>query len=105
MIISDLENLISEALNIPVIEENDAIIDGCFSTQPWMTESFNGNGEPLNITDHIAIQLFYNKKNDAISAVHELLPVLMRNNIYANMPDYSWQKDGNLYMVTINVNC
>lgn len=105
MTIHRLEDLVSDALNIPFIAEDDAVFDGCFNTEPWMTETLTANGVPVHITDHISINLFHANKVDAISSVHELLPILAENKVVASMPDYSWQDNAKLWMTTINVQC
>ena len=103
MTIQELENIISDSLNIPALAEYDAVYDGSFNTTPWAVEAFNGNGVPVHITDHVAINLFYENKNDAISAVHEVLPILASNNIVAQMPEFNYQEAGRLWMATVNV--
>lgn len=105
MTIYALENLIADALNIPFVNEDDAVFDGCFNTEPWMTETFDGNGVPVHITDHISINIFHTNKVDVMSSVHELLPVLAKNKVVAGMPDYTWQEAGRMWMATINVQC
>lgn len=103
MSIQDLEDIISDALTIPAIDENDAVCDGSFNTTPWAVETLNGNGCPVHITDHVAVNLFYINKNDAISAVHELLPILASNNVVVQMPEFNYQEGGRLWMATLNV--
>lgn len=104
MRIDELEQIISDALNIPCISEDNAVFDGSFNTEPWMSSAFNGNGEPLLITDHVSINLFYADKKDAIDSVHELLPILSHNKVVASTPDYTRQEQAQLWMATINVN-
>lgn len=99
----DLIKIISEGLNIPYIEEEDAIIDGSFGIEPWMSSALIADGQPQNITDNMTVYLYFTTKSEAIAAVHTLWPILTANHIAVSQPDYTWQEGGSLWMASLRI--
>lgn len=101
---TELVEFIKDTLDIPVIEENGRVVDGCFFATPYNTTTFNGNGNVLIMDDSVSIDLFYNDKIDCVSATHSLIKAFNTVNKYkAQSPTYTYEDEANMYHSIINV--
>jgi len=99
----ELITIIKNGLNIPYIAEGEAVMDGTFGVEPWMTSALVANGQPQNMTDSMTVYLYFGTKGEAITAVHTLWPILAANHIAVSQPDYTWQESGSLWMASLRI--
>lgn len=96
--------LVKDALNIPYIDENNAIMDGSFTVSPYITDSLVGDGNPVNITVYSTIDLFYLSKTDAVNNGILLFKTLCEENgICCENPDFTYENDGKIWRSSVRV--
>lgn len=103
MTIDELIELIGSTLNIPYIEENNAVMDGSFTLAPYMSNAEYGDGKAISISDMYGFNIFYSDKSDAMTATKTIWSVLNQNNIRMSFPTYLWEPNANIYRASMNL--
>ena len=99
-----LEDKIKECLSIPLIGESGAIMDGSFTTEPYITDSLRGNGEPTSISIFTTVNLFYRAKADAVSNGIKLFKSLnSESGIFTDEPDFTWEREAQYWRTSLRV--
>lgn len=95
---------IEECLNIPHIDESGAVMDGSFTTEPYITNSLRGDGEPTCITLYTTVNLFYRTKSDAVSNGIVLFKALNKEEgIVTEEPDFTWESEAQYWRTSLRV--
>lgn len=99
-----LISAIQSAVAIPYIEEQDPVIDGCFAITPFITTSLKGNGAVQEISDGLALDIFYKRKADCVSQTREIYKALSTvSNYVVEEPEYTYQQEARMYSSSIRV--
>ena len=99
-----LEDKIKACLTIPMIAEDGAVMDGSFTTEPYITDSLRGNGEPTCVTLFTTVNLFYRKKDDAVSNGIKLYKSLnSESGIVTDEPDFTWEREAQYWRTSLRV--
>lgn len=99
-----LIDTIKDCLQIPFIEENHAVMDGSFTVTPYITDSLFGNSVPQSISVYSSVDLFYEKRTDAVNNGIKLFKALNNaQNIFCDNPDFTFEQDANLWRTTLMV--
>jgi len=95
---------IRDCLQIPFIEENNAVMDGSFTVEPYYADSFFGDGAPQNVSIYSSVDLFYVNRNDATSNGIKLFKALNEvQGCFCDNPDFTFEKEANLWRTTLRV--
>lgn len=95
---------IEECLSIPRISESGAVMDGSFTTEPYITDSLRGSGEPTCITLFTTVNLFYRVQNDAVSNAINLYKALnSEKGIVTDEPDFTWESEAQYWRASLRV--
>ena len=98
-----LQKLIEDKLNIPIIDENESVYDGCFMIYPYMTSGIQGNGIPQNLVTSVSLELFYSDKLELLSISNNLWLYLHQNGYISSSPDYIYEKNASLWRCSIKI--
>ena len=99
-----LEDKIKTCLTIPLIGESGAIMDGSFTTEPYITDSLRGSGEPTSISLFTTVNLFYRTKADAVSNGIKLYKSLnSESGIFTDEPDFTWESEAQYWRTSLRV--
>lgn len=95
---------IKDCLQIPFIEESNAVMDGSFTVAPYLTDSLMADGAPQSISIYSSVDLFYVNRNDAINNGIKLFKAL--NDIqgcFCDNPDFTFENEANFWRTTLRV--
>ena len=95
---------IESCLSIPRISESCAVMDGSFTTEPYITDSLRGSGEPTCITLFTTVNLFYRTQDDAVSNGIKLYKALnSEKGIVTDEPDFTWESEAQYWRTSLRV--
>ena len=99
-----LVDKIESCLTIPHIDEDNAVMDGSFTTAPYITDSLRGDGEPSCITLFTMVNLFYRSKTDAVTNGIKLFKSLNSEpGIVTDEPDFTWENEAQYWRTSLRV--
>ena len=95
---------IESCLSIPRISEGGAVMDGSFTTEPYITDSLRGDGEPYCVTLFTTVNLFYRTQDDAVSNAIKLYKALnSEKGIVTDEPDFTWESEAQYWRASLRV--
>lgn len=98
----NLIEFIKNTLNIPYIEENEAVMDGCFCLSPYTSTGLSGNGQITSVTNYYAIDIFYEDKKIAVAQSIKLWKELnSQNNYCSQSPDYTYEQGAEMWHAVV----
>lgn len=101
---NELNKFITELLQIPFIEENQAVVDGSFTVEPYMVDSLKGDGEVQNVSVLSTVNLFYWNRCDAVDNGILLFKKLCEsNNFFCDNPDFTFENEAKFWRTTLRV--
>ena len=101
---SKLQEFVENTLNIPMIKEGGAVMDGTFALTPYYIDSLHGDGKAQDVSLWSSIDLFYRSKKDAIKNSILLYKALQEESCYAcDNPDVSYEKESEYWRTTLRV--
>jgi len=99
----NLIDLIENTIDIPYIEENDTVQDGCFAVTPYLTQYLRGDGVPIASHTRVEVTVFYNSKLELMATCQDIVVLLSENKYVCSDPSYVYDSNGELYKASINV--
>lgn len=97
-------DLIENTIDIPYIEENDAVQDGCFAITPYLTSFLRGDGVPVASNTQMEVTVFYESKIALVEACKNIIVLLSENNFICSDLSYTHDSNGNLYRANFTTN-
>lgn len=98
----ELIEFIKSTINIPCIEQNEAVMDGSFALSPYMSQGLSGNGEIASVTNYYAIDIFFEDKKLAVENAITLWKALNANKKYCSQsPDYTYEQDAEMWHAVV----
>lgn len=94
---------ISDFLNIPHLEPNQAVQDGSFQIAPISSNGVRGNGMFQNLRDYVSVNLFYTDKKEMVHDVKSLVYHLQELQYICSAPDYTYEINGGIWRANINL--
>lgn len=99
-----LKKFIENTLDIPEINEDEAVYDGSFMIVPYMVSGLKGNGVPQTAVISASLELFYKDKTELVEKAIEMWKALAENKYVVSDPDYVYENNADLWRGTIDVN-
>lgn len=101
---TQLSETIENLLNIPSREAGDAVMDGCFFINPFMTSTLKGDGHVQDSKLHISLDLFYADKSEVVQNTLLLLNELGSDSRYViSDPTYTYYEDAEMWQSAMNI--
>lgn len=100
----NLKVFISQTLQIPYIEPNNAVMDGSFTIEPFITSSLMGGGSVQNVVLNSSVNLFYRSQTDAVNNGIALFKALNdESGVFCEDPDFTYETESNYWRTSMNV--
>lgn len=100
----NLKDFVTELLTIPYIEPGNAVMDGSFTVEPYITTSLIGGGSVVSVFLNSTVDLFYRQQDDAISNGIILFKALNdESGVFCEDPDFTYENESNFWRTTLRV--
>lgn len=94
---------IKTELNMPLIEEDDAVLNGCFACTPFLTGALRGNGSAAAVTQHYTIEIFMMGRENIVQSTTNLYKKLLKAGYACEDPAYVYDRTSRYWGASFNV--